>query len=564
MNLRPTPYIYILFLISAFSVMQAQKFELQIEPAKSDEANIIRQLAYQKKHLSENSLRHELDSVFRKLEIRGYLNTSLDTLIKNDSIYTAQIYTGHKLESIKIYYGHIDPSILNEKELKPISKNTSSSYFVISFDRISSAMQYLADYFEQQGNSFTSVRLGQIELVDREAVAQLEIRGKRKRTIDKVVIKGYENFPKSFVRHELQLKRGAVFNKEKLQMASQAINNLPFAEERKAPEVLFTEDSTLVYLYLKKKRSNQFDGIIGFASKEASSGLEFNGYLDLAVNNLFNSGETIAIYWKNNGNDRQRFYLEAELPYLFNLPLVPAVNFELYRQDSTYNNVSTLINLGYSLGARGKLSASLRTENSNDLTKGAASGIQSYENIFYGITYDYTRMTTDNLFPVRFQIGINAMLGSRKSKSLRTEQSRFGIQASYLYPINSKNYIFLQNQSAYLNSDNYLTNELFRIGGVYNMRGVNEESIFASAYTIFNLEYRFRPNVSSYFYTITDFSYTENKADDQNANVISLGLGYGFTTKAGVLNLSYAIGKFDDTPFAFDNSKVHIKIISNF
>jgi hemolysin activation/secretion protein len=156
------------------------------------------------------------------------------------------------------------------------------------------------------------------------------------------------------------------------------------------------------------------------------------------------------------------------------------------------------------------------------------------------------------------------MLGSRKTESVTVAQSRLRAQASYLYPINTKNYIFLQNQSAFLNSDDYLTNELFRIGGVYNIRGVNEESIFASAYTVFNLEYRFRPNPSSYFYTITDFSYTENKADDQSANLISLGLGYGFTTKAGVLNLSYAIGKFDDAPFTFDNSKIHIKIISNF
>ena len=564
MNRRPTPYIYILFLISSFSLINAQNLELVLEPTKSDEANIIRQLAYEKNHLSEISLQHELDSIFRKLEFKGYLSAALNSLIKKDSIYTARIDPGQNLESIKISYGHIDPSVLSEKVLKPISKNTSSSYFEIPFGSISYAMQDLADYFEQQGNSFISVRLSQIKLVDGAATAQLEIQGKRKRSIDKVVIKGYEKFPKSFIRHELQLKQGTVFNKEKLDMASRAINNLPFAEERKAPEVLFTADSTLIYLYLKKKRSNQFDGIIGFASKEASSGLEFNGYLDLAVNNVFNSGETIAIYWKNNGNDRQRFYLEAELPYLFNLPLVPSVNFELYRQDSTYNNVSTLINLGYSLGAKGKLSASFRTENSNDLTKGASSGIQSYENLFYGITYDYIRRTTDNLLPFRFQFGISGMLGSRKSELVTTGQSRFKMQASYLYPINNKNYVFLQNQSAFLDSDNYLTNELFRIGGVYNIRGVNEESIFTSAYSVFNLEYRFRPNASSYFYTISDFSYTENKADDQNTNVISLGLGYGFTTKAGVLNLSYAIGKFDNAPFAFDNSRIHIKIISNF
>ena len=36
-----------------------------------------------------------------------------------------------------------------------------------------------------------------------------------------------------------------------------------------------------IYLYLKKKNANKFDGLIGFNSKEDGNGLEFNGYLDL-------------------------------------------------------------------------------------------------------------------------------------------------------------------------------------------------------------------------------------------------------------------------------------------
>ena len=335
-------------------------------------------------------------------------------------------------------------------------------------------------------------------------------------------------------------------------------------EELKPPEVLFTPDSTLVYLYLKKKRSNQFDGIIGFASKEESAGLEFNGYLDLSLNNIFNSGETIALYWKNNGNDRQRFFLQAELPYIFKLPLIPKANFELYRQDSTYSNVTTHVSLGYSLGAKGKITASLSTEKSNDLTNGTSKGIESYSNLFYGVSYTFKKMGNDPVFPVKFQVNIDGMLGSRNNGQLSTSQSRFLFLASYLFSINTKNYIFVQNQSGLLNSDTYLTNELFRIGGINNMRGVNEESIFASAYSIFNLEYRFKPNSSSYFYSISDFSYIENKIDDQKTNVISLGMGYAFTTRAGVLNLSYAIGKYENSPFTFQNSRVHIKMTSNF
>ena len=105
---------------------------------------------------------------------------------------------------------------------------------------------------------------------------------------------------------------------------------------------------------------------------------------------------------------------------------------------------------------------------------------------------------------------------------------------------------------------------MFRIGGIYNLRGVNEESIFASAYSIFNLEYRYRISNLSYFYSITDYAFVENKIIEENSQIISLGLGYAFFTKVGLLNISYAIGKFDDNSFNFNNSKIHVKIVSFF
>jgi translocation and assembly module TamA len=564
LNIKFTPYIYILFFILNICGAKAQNLKLSIKTNQSSDQEVLNQIPFKKELPSKVALENELDSLLDKLEFRGYLNAKLDTIIASDTASTAFFSLGEKINSIKIYYGHISSSLLTKKELDLYVKEITDTYFEIPFSEIQASMQTLADHFEKKGNSFVRVSLREFILVNAEATAQLYIEDNQQRTIDKVIVKGYENFPKSYILHELRLKTGSVFNKEKLKLASQAIVNLPFVEELKPPEVLFTSDSTLVYLYLKKKRSNQFDGIIGFASKEESSGLEFNGYLDLTINNIFNSGETIALYWKNNGNDSQRFFLEAELPYIFNLPLIPKANFQLYRQDSTYSNVTTHVSLGYSLGPKGKLTALLSTEKSTDLTSGTSNGIESYSNLFYGLSYSFKKMDNDLIFPVKFQFNIDGMLGSRNSEELTTSQARFLFQASYLFSINAKNYIFTQNQSGILNSDSYLTNELFRIGGINNIRGVNEESIFASAYSVFNLEYRFKPNESSYFYSISDFSYAENKIDDQKINVISLGLGYAFTTKAGVLNLSYAIGKYNNAPFTFGDSKVHIKIISNF
>jgi len=122
----------------------------------------------------------------------------------------------------------------------------------------------------------------------------------------------------------------------------------------------------------------------------------------------------------------------------------------------------------------------------------------------------------------------------------------------------------LQNETSTLFSDNILTNELYRIGGVNSIRGFNEESIFASTYSYFNIEYRFNTNYSSYLYSITDIGYIDNEITNNSSQIYSLGLGYAFTTKLGILNLSYAIGKFSNQTFDFNNSRFHIKIISFF
>lgn len=542
----------------------AQHYKLEIRINSNNDQNESAPKDFIIESALKDSIQKEITSFVQKIELKGYLNSKLDSLIKTDSLAIAYLNPGKQTQYIDIYYDHIPKTLLNKNDIKIYADVINESYARILFSDLGLFMESLVDLFEEKGNSFVQFSLKDIELNDRVAKATLQMDLNRQRYIDKIIVKGYENFPKNYIDHELGLKKGTLFNKEKVKRASRSINNLLFAEELKPPEILFTNDSTIIYLYLRKKKSNTFDGIIGFASKEDDNGIEFNGYLDLAINNIFNSGETIALYWKNNGQNRQRFYLETELPYLFNSPLSPKANFELYRQDSTFSNVRAHISLRYSIMGKGQIAAQLNTENSNDLTNGITDGVTSYSNIFYGLSYGYQQLSSDTLFPITFDLELSALFGSRKNESQKTNQTKFLIYANYLFSINKKNHLFIQNSSGLLTSDNYFENELFRIGGIYNLRGVNEESIFASAYTVFNFEYRFKPNSSSYFYSITDFSYSENQLIATKTNVFSLGLGYAFQTKAGILNLSYALGKFNNEPLTFDNSKVHVKIISKF
>ncbi len=556
------PYIYIVFFLWNFGSIHGQKLTLKISAKDSIHTPFINAVLFEKKHSSKISLFASLDSIKNKLTRKGFFNVSLDSIIHLDSIYHAKFNLGNLNKTVRIYYSNTD---IPKNQLFSIVSSVEDTYFDVPIEDVSSVLNAIVRFFEARGNSFTQVFLKNIVVQKNLIEGSLKIEKSTIRKINKVVINGYKDFPKPYLLYYLKIKNN-IFSKKKLANISKLINVLPFASETKPPEVLFTNDSTIVYLYLKKKISNKFDGLIGFTSKENGNGILFNGYLDLSLHNIFDGGESFSIYWKNNGNERQVFNLSTTIPYIFNSRFSPKIELDIYKQDSTYINTKTKFSVPYTLNEKHALGISLQTENSSNLlTNNNSNDIDNYNTVFYGINYNFILSNKHILFPTKFNLFGEVLFGQRKvENSISTSQSILYLKANYLWSLNFKNHIFFQNESSIFLSDNMLTNELFRIGGVNSIRGFNEESIFASTYSYFNIEYRFNANNSSYFYSITDVGYIDSEVTNQSSQIYSLGLGYAFTTKLGLLNFSYAVGKFSNLPFDISNSRFHIKIISFF
>ena len=107
---------------------------------------------------------------------------------------------------------------------------------------------------------------------------------------------------------------------------------------------------------------------------------------------------------------------------------------------------------------------------------------------------------------------------------------------------------------------------MLRIGGLHTLRGVDEESIFASFYSITTIEYRFILEQNSFLYLFTDGAFWEKRT----ANAYSLdrpysfGVGMNFETNAGIFSISYAVGKQFDNPIQFRSAKIHFGFINFF
>lgn len=545
---KTTRYLLLFFLLLSFKGFFAQDFSLKLSSKKKNEVSILNKIDFQKKHKDSSSIHTEVQKISNYLKSIGYFAHTIDSVKKNEKDYITYFSLNHKIKEAIIKTGFNIESI--PKELKK-----ENNIITIPIENLKSTLNKISLNLDKKGKSFSKVKLKNILIKGNTLFADLEIYQSKKRVINRVIIKGYENFPKSFLKNHFNIKSNTIFNQKKIREISKASKSLKFVTEIKPPEVLFTKDSTLLYVYLKKHQNNSFDGIINFASKEDGSILLI-GNIDIKLNNILNTGEKFELFWNSIAEERQEFKLTTETPYIFNSKFSTQFSFSIYKQDSTFLNTKFSSKLFYKINSKTNLGITYSSESSENLQNIIDNNIETFNNRFLGLRLEYIIPTNDSFFNDKINLEINPSLGIRKTIQNQLNQFKIIASSSYLWNINARHNIFIKNKTGYLNSDNYITNELFRIGGANSLRGFNEQSIFTNSFCYLNLEYRYLVTKKSYLYTITDIGKVKNNLNTQN--LLGIGLGYLFTTNKSQINLNTVIGKNSSQPFDFKNSKITI------
>ena len=533
LNKKTTPYIYILLALLSYTGTFAQAFSLKLTSLNKTEANILNKINYQKKHKDTIFLNLEINRLSEHLKNLGYFTNSIDSVKNKDKEYVAFFNLGNKIDNAIIRTS-------KESEIYLEKFNTTENTFSIPIEKLQTTLLKISTNLDSEGKSFSKVKLKNVTIKNKTLFADLVINPSKKRTINKVIIKGYDNFPKSYLKNYYNIKSTDIFNQEKILEISDASKNLDFVKEIKSPEILFTKDSTLLYMYLKKHKNNSFDGIIGFASKENGE-LLFNGNLEIQLNNILNTGEKFGLFWNSIGEEKQELKINTTIPYIFNSRFSPELTFSIYKQDSTFLNSKFDSRIGYHINSKIKLALTYNSEKSENLKENLSNNIETYSNYFLGVQLKYSVPKNDFFLSNKFKLDINPSFGNRKTTYKTTDQIKLEASISYLWDLNLRSSIFIKNKTGYLNSDSYINNELFRIGGANSIRGFNEQSIFTNKYTFVNLEYRYLTSEKSYLYTITDLGRID--LNSKNENLIGLGFGYLFNTNNSQINMSLSTGK---------------------
>ncbi|KGL62834.1 ShlB/FhaC/HecB family hemolysin secretion/activation protein [Polaribacter sp. Hel1_85] len=554
MKQKHSHYIYIIFLIFSFKGIIAQDLTLKITSNNKEELIILNEIDYQKKHKDTISINKEIEKVSDYLKKTGYLTNTVNQIKKNDKKHIAYFFLNNKIETAVI--------ILNTKSEVHFDKSKIKNGTIsIPLKELQTTLLNISKKYDKQGKSFTKIQLKNIEIKNKTLFAHLDIKQSKKRSINKVIIKGYENFPKSYLKNYYRLNSKTIFNQQKIKEISKASKGLQFIKEIKPPEVLFTKDSTLLYMYLKKQQNNSFDGIVSFASKENGDVL-FNGNIDLSINNILDTAEKIQLFWNSIGEEKQEFKLTTETPYIFNTKFSPQLAFSIYKQDSTFLNTKFDSKLFYSINPNTKLGFTYNSESSENLEKELNNNVKTFSNYFLGLQFQFNKPKNDFFFNDKFHLEVNPTFGRRKSDENTSNQFKIEASTSYLWVLNLRNSIYIKNKTGYLNSDSFIDNELFRIGGSNSIRGFNEQSIFASNYSYFNLEYRYLTSEKSYLYSITDISHIKTTFNTEK--LLGIGLGYLFNTNNSQINLNVSAGKKTTQSIDLKNVKLTVNWVNYF
>ena len=565
MRNKKTLLIVLIIYTTFCASIYAQEIQLSITGVTPVETTHIDSLFYQKKHSTFESLTNTIDSTTARLKNNGFFDLrEMAREHKSDTLHAVKLNLGNLYTHLKLKISTTGslPEYLVQNDIT--IKNDS---ILIKTAFAKALLNQLTLTAANNGKPFSSFQLRDLSPASKNKLrGTLTIAEDTTRYINNIIIAGYPKMPMPFIERYAGFKKGKNFNQEQLQAQQKNLNALAFVKIKKDLEVQFTQDSTNVYLYLEKQSTNRFDGFLGFATNEITNQLQLDGYLDLALTNNLNYGESLTLNYKSDGEDQQQLRIKTDLPYLFGSPLGATAELHLFRKDTTFSETTQEATLYYQLNTLSKFQLGYKRKTSDNLLNLEESTPDIIDYSLNRITSGITVISRqdDYLFPTKRSLVLKGEGGRRKTSIETLDQISISATASNIFYLNDSNHLYFKSTSHVLFSDNYVTNELFRFGGITSIRGFEENSIFANLTTVLNTEYRIILNNSAYIHSIIDAGYFENELLNSRSQLFSFGFGAGLRTQAGIFKINIANGKSEGLPFKFSNTKVHLQLEARF
>ena len=586
-------FFTLLFCLVCLKASAQKKISLIIFPVDTTQ-NFITNLKLQTTFPSSASCLQYIHQMPAILASQGFVSASIDSIHQDSSFIKINLFIGKKytwsnLEADENVW-HILNALGYKKEwldAKPFDPQ-----------RVQIVYNQLLDYYASNGYPFAKIFLSNIVFHNNSISAKLNADKGFIYHIDSIRVYGNIKISQFFLHEYLDIPAHDIYNASKLDKINTRLLALPYVQQSKPWDITMLGSGAILNLYLQPRHSNEIYALVGFlpANEQLGGKLLLTGEVNLNLRNAFGTGENIAINWQELQPQSPKLNLLFQRPYLFHSPFGIDFNFSLYKLDSFYLNINTQLGLEYVLSPQqsGKIilqqssTAVLTVDTLQVIASKALPPIADVNAIDLGIQYNYNNTNYPfnprsgnvlQLFIIAGQKNIkkNNTIEQIKDTSfnydqlydtvkLKSYQFRIRVSGAHYFPVGKQAAIELAVNAGIYQSTSFFNNELFQIGGYKLLRGFDEESIFTNRFGVGTFEYHYLLGQNSYLFGFADegWAHYQNNSLSFSHTYTGIGVGLAFETKTGIFNISYALGKRDDTQFNFQQSKIHLGFVSVF
>jgi outer membrane protein assembly factor BamA len=503
---------------------------------------------------------------------KGYLLASIDSTHYKKKELNVTFHVGPKFKDAQITC-----SPENLKKLKKLSSVNEKMIIQTHFSpfEISRLIKTIQRDFENNGFPFVQVYFQELDLKDDVLYAELNIDEGKLWKWSKIHLKGEELVSERLISSYIQIRVGEIYDHSDVRQISSRLKLIPFVEEIKPAEILFTKEGAELFLYIKSKPVSLANGVIGLQPNPQTGALSLTGDVRLKLVNIVKKAETLDLNWRSIQAQTQSLRTQLNIPNLLSTPFGLEGNFQLYKRDTTFLELKSTAAVQYSMNNGSFLKVFYRNNSSNVLSGGknnpSFSNLGSVSTNFYGIGIN--RQTVDYLPNPRKGIILysDVAIGSRKSRKTDTSEVitqttyRGELQIQWFIPLAKRHVLRVMNQTEFYIAPEIFQNETFRFGGQLTQRGFNEEELFATTRSLLSLEYRFLLDRNSFIFLFFDQSMYENASISYfKDSPFGTGAGFSFGTNLGTFSISYALGSQRGNPILFRDGKVHFGYVAFF
>jgi len=495
---------------------------------------------------------------------KGYFEVSVDS-VSTDQVFITR-GKRYKLHDIDIQTNNkVDFSY----SLKP------GDYFESSV--IQKENFRLLTKFEDMGYPVAEVRIERIIPNQQSNTVDLfvEIETGEQWRSDALIITPTEKVGEEYVMMASGYRDSMIITPQNLREIRRNINNTGYFEEVGDPELLLRDGKKTIFVPLKERNPNYFDGIVGFVPTPNNDS-QIVGETELGLANAFTDGSMIDIAFQRLNTEESRLNLGYRQNFLAALPLDISGSFMFFQQDTNYQQRQFEFSSSYRATSSLSLTASVRlnTVTANDDIIGFTELDGNSRSGFLGFEYntlDRPLVPTSGIeFDLAFGIGAKRVSTEDSGLGVGEERIRQRILTSsfsWFYPLSSKQVLVLEGTSFFLDAENFTLSDLIRFGGANSFRGYEEEQFQASRMGWGNVEYRYLVNRNSFLFafgTAGGFHRPElltdvNQQLKDSEFLYSSGFGISYRTPIGQISFSYAISPQQD----LGNGKIHFGIVTS-